>query len=546
MKRLLFLSFLLSSFSCLAISAGDETKIKTKVERATVFLTGAKLETEGTATLNTETKTLVFTGLPTGIDENSIEVKANTSITIMGLSYRLNYLQPTEDAEYKMVLDSLEKFKKEKARIDIKQNNLNEEILMLQANRNIGGNNTGVSVSELTKMSDFIRTRFEEISFKNYDLEEKEKEVQKQISRLENQLNQLRSQGAKPTGEIVVQIDNATSSNTKFDLSYFVNNCGWSPLYDVRVNDLNSKAKITAKASVYQNTGNDWKNVKLTLSTGNPALPGNKPELNPWMLYLMNKNTPRPKARYRIAEGDYEQAAPPQSMDRMGAALSEVQVTSKRNITPAQFTEVQTTSTNAVFDINIPYSVKSDGKPSIVEIQNYEVTAEYNYFSSPKLDKDAFLIADLAGWNQSELLPGDANVYFENNFVGKTYFDSGVTDDTLSFALGRDNNIKINRKLIKDFKEKTGVSGNYIKHTKLFEIELKNTRKTEIRLKVEDQVPLSTNEELSIEKLEANDARYDKDTGKLTWEIVLKPGESKKLSMGYAVKYPKSMVIQGF
>jgi uncharacterized protein (TIGR02231 family) len=264
------------------------------------------------------------------------------------------------------------------------------------------------------------------------------------------------------------------------------------------------------------------------------------------MLYLMNKNTPRPKARYRIAEGDYEQAAPPQSMDRMGAALSEVQVTSKRNITPAQFTEVQTTSTNAVFDINIPYSVKSDGKPSIVEIQNYEVTAEYNYFSSPKLDKDAFLIADLAGWNQSELLPGDANVYFENNFVGKTYFDSGVTDDTLSFALGRDNNIKINRKLIKDFKEKTGVSGNYIKHTKLFEIELKNTRKTEIRLKVEDQVPLSTNEELSIEKLEANDARYDKDTGKLTWEIVLKPGESKKLSMGYAVKYPKSMVIQGF
>jgi uncharacterized protein (TIGR02231 family) len=174
------------------------------------------------------------------------------------------------------------------------------------------------------------------------------------------------------------------------------------------------------------------------------------------------------------------------------------------------------------------------------------VPATYNYFSSPKLDKDAFLVAALAGWNQSELLPGDANVYFENNFVGKTYFDSGVTDDTLSFALGRDNNVKVNRKMTKDFKEKTGISGNYIKQTRLFETELKNTRKTEIKVRVEDQVPLSTNEELSIEKLEASEARYDAETGKLVWEITLKPGEVKKITMGYSVKYPKSMVVQGF
>jgi uncharacterized protein (TIGR02231 family) len=549
MKPLLFLSFLLSSLSCLAVTADDETKIKTKVERATVFLSGAKLETEGSALLNTETKTLVFTGLPAGIDENSIEVRANTSITIMGLSYRLNYLQPTENAEYKMVLDSLEKFKKEKTRIDIKQNNLNEEILMLQANRAIGGDNNGVSVAELNKMADFLRTRFEDITFKNLDLEEKEKEVQKQITRLESQLNQLRSRGAKPSGEIVVEISNATNANTKFDLSYFVSNCGWSPLYDIRVNDINSKAKITAKASVFQNTGSDWKNVKLALSTGNPSLPGSKPELNPWMLYLTNKNTPRPKARYKIgAEGeDMPASAPMQNRDMMGVRVEEVQIAGKRNtVTPAQFTQVQTTTTNAVFEINLPYSIKSDGKPNVVEIQNYEVLAEYKYFSSPKLDKDAFLLADLAGWNQSELLPGDANVYFENNFVGKTYFDSGVTDDTLSIALGRDNNIKVNRKLTKDFKEKTGISGNYIKHTKLYDIELKNTRKTEVKLRVEDQVPLSTNEELTIEKLEAAEARYDKDTGKLVWEITLKPGESKKLSIGYSVKYPKSMIIQGF
>ncbi|MEZ5173795.1 MAG: DUF4139 domain-containing protein [Bacteroidia bacterium] len=550
MKALIISQLLLVPAILISGTAEDETKIKTTVEKVTVYLSNARLETSGSATLNSQTKTVVFTGLPTGIDENSIQVKANTALTIMSVSSRLNYLQPTEDKEYKLVLDSLEKFRLEKSKIDIRQGNFQEEIQMLQANRSIGGNNTGVSTAELAKMADFFRARFEEITFKNLELTEKEKEVQKQIIRLENQLNQIRNKGAKPSGEIVVQLTNATAVNTKFELSYVVNNCHWVPMYDIRVNDINSKAQITAKAAVYQNTGTDWKNVKLSLSTGNPSLPGNKPELNPWMLYLMNKNTPRPRAKYKMEEANDERAAGAYRKDAdlaPAAALSEVTISAnQKSITPASYTWVQTTSTNSIFEISIPYTIASDGKPNIVEIQEYNMEADYKYFSAPKLDKDAFLVAELKGWNHSELLPGDANIYFENNFVGKSYFDAGITDDTLSFALGRDNNIKVNRKMVKDFKEKVSISGNYIKQTRQFETEIKNTRKTEVKIRVEDQVPLTTNEELTIEKLDAEDARYEKDTGKLIWEITLKPGEIKKLKMGYSVRYPKSMIIQGF
>jgi uncharacterized protein (TIGR02231 family) len=530
-----------------AFSQEENLTVSSKPEKVTVYLSGAAIESKASALLKSGMQTIIFDKLSNFIDANSIQVKADADITIMAVNFQLNYLQPQDNKEFRVMEDSLSWYRAQVARIGVIKASYEKELALLDANQSIGGANSGVSVSELQKMADFMRNRTAETALKLLETTEKETRLNARIGAISQQLSQLRQQAAKPTGEIAVQLSSTAPGKTNFELSYFVSNCGWVPLYDIRVKDVNSPAKITAKANVFQKTGQDWKNVKLSLSTGNPTQGNTKPILNPWTLTIY-ENLPQPiqyrksQTRPSVArDGDYsnESAAPPMAEKD----LQEVMIQSSG---AERYTEVNNnTTTNAMFDIQIPYTINSNGKENFVEIQEYSIPANYSYFSIPKLDQDAFLVADLIGWDKAELLPGNANVYFENNYVGETYFDSRIIDDTLSFGLGRDNNITIKRKQVKDLTEKGNLAGNSRKITRKYELEIKNTRKAAITLELEDQIPLSSNAELTVEVLDNSGALYDKETGKLTWKFNLNPGESKKLGFGYTLKYPKKYILSG-
>jgi uncharacterized protein (TIGR02231 family) len=549
MKKSL-VTFVFSVFAVVLFAQENEgQKVKTKPEKVTLFVRGAQVDSKGNSPLKVGTQTIIFDNLSNFIDPNSVQVKVNADITILSVNYQLNYLEPQNNPEYKRLEDSVKICKKEIARVALTKNSFQEELTMLAANKSIGGANNGVSVSEFEKMANFIRTRIADVSLKRLESEEKETKLRERQTQLEQQMYTLKNSGAQPSGEIVVTAISKEVGNANFELSYFVSNCGWTPGYDVRVKDVNTPANIVAKANVYQTTGMDWKNIQLSLSTGNPTQGNTKPILNPWTLYLTDRTVYKEKTKYRYkstTNSDYSGAAPAaMEKDMMSKRMDEVVVTNSWSNTAASNTGVGTSTTNAIFDIKLPYTILSNGKVNIVEIQEYTVAANYSYFAAPKIDKDAFLVADLIGWDKNELLPGDANVYFENNYVGKTYFDSRIVDDTLSFALGRDNNVRIQRKQVKDLKEKVNIAGSINKLNREFEIEIKNTRKSSIVLEMEDQIPLTSNAELTIEKTGAEGAAFDSKTGKLTWKLTLNPGESKKLAFGYTLKYPKKYNLNG-
>ena len=543
-------------FSAFAQQPNDEAMVKPKPENVLVYLSGAQISGKTTVNLQPETKTIIFSDLSGYIDANSVQVKALADLTILSVNYRQNYLQPKVNTEVNALTDSLLIYQKELNRAALQKNAFQEEILVLQANRSIGGSNTGVNVSELAKMTDFMRSRFNEASIKKLELEEREQSIRTQIVKIQEQINSLKNTSSKPSGEIVVQIAQTKLSSAKFEVSYFVRNCGWSPNYDIRVKDINTPAEITAKAIIRQNTGQDWSKVKLSLSTGNPSLGNSKPQLDAWPLYITDRSEPRRKRNYSNGIEDDRSNAPQQDSYKSESLLSEVVVVQSKklrnvagvtsSISSADITRVSSTPTNAIFEISLPYTILSDSKENLVEIQRYEVAANYAFFAIPKLERDAFLVADLIGWDKNELLPGDANVYFENNYVGKSYFDTRIVDDTLSFGLGRDNNVRITRNQVKELKEKVSFTGNQVRQTREFEIEIKNTRKTVAYLELEDQIPITTNQELSIELIGATDAVFDKQTGKLTWRLKLEPGESKKLTFGFTLKYPKKYSLDNF
>jgi uncharacterized protein (TIGR02231 family) len=377
-----------------------------------------------------------------------------------------------------------------------------------------------------------------DLNAQQIDLEQKEKKLNENIQRVQNQLNELNSKFNQPTGEIVVSVSSAAAKATTFEFSFLLPDAGWSPIYDIRSKDVHSPVTLNYKANVYQNSGTDWNNVKVKLSTGNPSINATGPTIYPWYVNIyqppvLNEVVISAPSRANQKQG-YSQAAP----------MEDSAYKMQANSTGADYTTVTQTQLNAEFDISVPYDIPSDGKPHLIAIQDYELPATYSYYAVPKLDNDAFLTADISNWEDLNLLPGNANIFFQGSYVGQSYVDPSTTKDTLSFSLGRDKNIIIKREKVKDF-SKPKTIGDNIKQSFAYTISIKNTKKEAIDIKIMDQYPISQNSKIEVTLDDAGGAAVNQTEGKLTWMAHLEPNAEKKLQFSFTVKYPKDQVISG-
>lgn len=197
---------------------------------------------------------------------------------------------------------------------------------------------------------------------------------------------------------------------------------------------------------------------------------------------------------------------------------------------------------DVTFNIDLPYDVPTNGKAQIATLKEYDVPAFYKYYSVPKLDKDAFLLAEVPDWEGLNLLPGEANIIFEGTYIGKSFIDPSSTQDTINFTMGRDKRIVIKKEKLKDFSS-TKLIGTNKKQVFTYEITVKNNKKDEISMLLKDQFPISQNKEVEVEVLETSEAMVNDEIGVLTWKLKLAAGEVKKIKVSYSIKYPKEKVL---
>lgn len=532
-------------FFLLLISFSTKADItcSSKISEVVVYQQFAQITATSEVNLSQGNFNIVVDNLSQYADENSLQIKGDAEFTILSISTQINYLGEEKKSKQLISLeDSIEKLS-----IKITNNNNLIEVYsseqdLIIANQKIAGNNNGVNAIELEKMANFYRTRLLEIKTKKAELIRKQQELAKKQQALSNQLNQLKSEQTNVYKQAIISIQSNVQAKAKLSLTYLVSNAGWSPIYDIKSESVNSPLKIVCKANVFQNTGEDWKNVKISISTGNPSMNNTKPILNPYYLSIYNPVTNYKRVE-RLGNNNMGMPSAAPQMYEKDARMDEPQSMGKKNAmnSSAYTTNTENTTSN-IFEISIPYTIPSDGKEYVVAIQTYEVPATYNYYSTPKLEKEVFLIATISNWDQTGLLPGEANLFNEGTYVGKSFFDTKVTNDTLPISLGRDKNIVINRKKTKNFTEKN-FSGNTKKTSLEFEVEIRNKKKGEIELVVEDQYPLSTLAEVEVELTNDGAASVNKETGILKWNLKVKPSETKTLKFGYNVKYPKKTIL---
>ena len=377
-----------------------------------------------------------------------------------------------------------------------------------------------------------------EISEKRISIQEESIEIRDQLTKLNKQLVVLNGNRVRSTGELYVVVSAKERTPAKLEVSYFVNGAGWKPNYDLRATNVTSPITLNYKAKVHQNTGIDWSNVTLTLSTLNPKRSGTQPKLNPWTLqYQIYSNYGRERKDRKASYGMPAQKAGTQ---KMGVQLEEA--LEKNSERADQYTVVSESTTGVQFKISLPYTIPSDGQQHDVSVAEHELKANFKHFAIPKMDLDAFLLAGVSGWEDYKILSGNANIYFEGTYVGKSYINTKTTEDTLNISFGRDQSVNITREKLKDYTSKKFL-GEKKKETFAYEIAIRNTKKVPVNITVEDQIPLSSNKEIEIGIEEISEARHDKDSGKLTWTLDLQGSETKKLKLIYSVKYPKEKTI---
>ncbi|MCL2327274.1 MAG: mucoidy inhibitor MuiA family protein [Bacteroidetes bacterium] len=538
MKKLITLLF---SALCATFATANEITVDAKIESATVFLQGATLHNTASAEIPAGVSTITISRLSHAAVQQSLQVAGAGDFTILDVRFRVNYLTKQESSDRYQAL--------EKQRKDLlaQQQRLNDEIAvykmdeeLLKKNMELSGKNQAVTMAELEKVANFYRSRMLDTKQK---LQQKQAELEPIAEKLNDINRQLRDIPRNvPTGEVQVTVSSKKAQKAQFAVSYFMNDAGWTPLYDVRVEDVNKDLAITYKARVEQNSGISWSNIGVTLSTGNPSLSGTAPELQKWIVRQQN-----PQPVYKASYSKQRVAAVPHPNASFNKSEEvELMADDRMDYAPSAANWAGTTTTNNTttieFAISEKLTVASGGEGALLSINTHQIPAMYRYITVPKLDRDAFLQAKITNLEPFNFLSGMANIYFQGTYVGETFFNLQQPNDTIALSLGRDKNIQVERKAISTFNERS-LLGQKRREAFAWEISVRNGKQTPITIQVIDQIPISGQSEIEISGVQHSGATLDKDSGKVTWDFSLDKGQTKKMELRYTITYPRNWVI---
>jgi uncharacterized protein (TIGR02231 family) len=348
-------------------------------------------------------------------------------------------------------------------------------------------------------------------------------------------------------GRILVEVSCEKSTQANFKFSFFSRLASWFPKYNVKANSGDDHMDVDYHAMVTQSTGVDWTNVKLTLSTTRPLYNNQKPELHPWYIDFYQAQRSRAKSR-ADAPSVYGQMEEVQMDSEQGVVGNSVESNGAYPLLKLEKSASYSSGNqvlnalNTSYEISRKYTVPSNNARKQVFIKQIEIPAVFNHYAVPSMEKDAFLTASITDWESYDLVPGNATIFYNNTYVGKSYIFSKTAEDTLQVSLGRDQGVSVEREKVKDLCTHNKMGSN-VKKNYVYEIVLKNTNKESVTMVVYDRVPVSRKKEIMVNIGGLSGGEFNPETGIIKWTKTLSPGEGETFRFDYAVKYPKGSNI---
>lgn len=566
MKTVFFL--VIASIISTATYAQDfyKQRIASEIQKVKLFLTAGQMIHLQEIELKEGRNKLVFTGISVFADPRSIQFRAGDGSRLVSVSTEMDFTAAEiSNPRITQLKDSLDDLNDQVQFNNDQIASYQAEEGILNTNRDLGGESRNLTVQEIQDAADFYRKRTLEIRKSLSKLRKENRELSIDIENVRYQLVELNYNENQRSNQIIILLDVAKGGKYQSELEYLVTDCGWAAAYDLSAKDIDQKVDLIYKAQVYNNTGRDWKNIDLTLSTADPRLSAALPELKPWYL---NYET---YARYK--KGRMEYYVPQSTVeDYRQQANSDLNLANQRTydnyylgdeaerrnilqdnsfklqqkVNPlsigVELKQIQISELSTEFEIKDHFSCPSDAKPYTVRVKDYHLDATFSHITIPKLDRSAFLLAHITGWQQLDLMPGPTNVYFGGKYVGVSEIDTRNVSDTLSLSFGRDDKVMVMRKLKNEMNSKS-VIGNTKKEAYLYEIAVRNNRSTPVSIEVFDQIPISQNSDITVIVDELSSGKHDQETGEVSWRLRVNSSETISKEIGYTVKYPKNATV---
>ncbi|WP_333696192.1 mucoidy inhibitor MuiA family protein [Flavobacterium sp.] len=609
--------FLLST----SVLWANDIKTKATPKEVIVYLNGALVSAEATATVSKGTSVIRITEVSPFINQNSIQISGLKDVSILSIGYDITYLpKKTVSDKVKALQNELNLKQREVAQLQNANKGLEEEESLLSNNKKLSSEQHAATLEKLNAFSKHYRERITSLKMEIYDNNKKINQINSEINLLNQEFQKLNSGITEEKGEISIKVDAPIATVLNLIIKYNVSNAGWFPTYEIKAQNTKESLNFLYKAHVYQKTSEDWNDVKLTLSTGNPSFTNEKPEVEPHFLNFVKQRSytsaaqssnytynptvkkitgvvtengqPLPGANVIVKGTSYGVTTDfdgRYTLNAIGSGkeleisfigmktatlpiystvmnvklqedhqnLGEVVVTGYSNrkvksevssvvleeeILTGTGDEKSENLTTVVFKIKKNYSVPSQDEVAIIEIDTFEIPAQYEYFSAPLLSENVFLTAKIKDWEKYDLLAGEASIYAEGSYAGKTFIDPFQTSDELVISLGVDPNLVVERKQLNNFKDKSLFGSNRI-ISKNYEITLKNNKTSTVTIKLYDRIPIAQDKEIKVDKANFGDAKYDEKKGIVVWELQIPTKQTVKRQLSYEVKYPNGKHI---
>lgn len=533
-KLYIMLKQFILCFLCLPLFLfANEKEIKLKTQKVTVFLSGAQVSAVANVGLVEGNNTLVFSDLSPNIRQNSIQVKGLNQVSVNSIQFDVTYLKEqkisAELAQLKQKIESLkDKMATKQSAIDALET---EESLLMQ-NKKIASTEANSSLVKLKEYANYYRERSEAIYNQLYTIKKERDEIQQELNKIQREINNLESKNRTSRGEIKLLLNSEIKQNTSIEISYLVEDAGWFPAYEIKAKNINSPVNILYQAKIFQNTGDDWKDVDVTLSTADPSSNNVKPNLTPYYL-----NFPVRKIYDSNNVDDLEETVIESSESNVTNKLRGM-VAGVSVSLASQKVQKSEALTVMNFKLTKKYSIKSGDEALKVKLDQQDLEADFEYYAAPVLDPKVYLTATLKDWQSLDLLPGEASIYFEDTFTGTIFIDANMNIEDFVIALGNDQNIVVEREQVNKMKSKSFFRNNQIEE-KEYEISIKNNKSVAVEVKLEDRIPISQNSDIKVSDEAYEGANRDDETGIITWSINLDAKAKQTNKFAYKVTYPK-------
>lgn len=529
-------------------------EIESAIVAVTVYPDRARLTRQGMAALETGNHSLVMTELPLALDPASVRVAARGTARarLLGLDVRREFYVETPDARVRELEKEVERLSDEVLALAGQAALLKEDReavrgLLKATEQYARGLALGrTTAAEQMKLLDGLRERAREVDAALLALAAEQREAERRLKKAQSELEELRSARGRERYAAVVEVEVSQAGDLTVELTYVVSRAGWTPLYDIRLLE-GEKAilEVGYLAQVAQQTGEAWNNVALTLSTARPALADKLPEeLDPWFVDIVVPPPPPAPRMMKMAAVAAPQGlgAAPDEEFAMRAPEPEALPEEKAEVAMAT---VESSGSAVTYVVPGTVTIPADGAPHKVTVARLELTPQIDYMAIPKLVEAVYRRAQVANDSPYTFLPGPANLFAGDEFIGSTALELTAPGGKIELYLGVDDRIKVERELKRREVDKK-LLGDRRTLRYGYEIELENLLPVEARVALQDQIPVARHESIKV-KLEFAEPKPDQtsELGLLDWKLNLAPGEKRLVRFDFTVEHPRDVKVRG-